>query len=340
MRIINKSIVYESGKHGYAGYRIPSIVKAADDSLFSFCEGRRNDLGDSGYIDIIVKKSLDNGLSWSKHKRVVGDGKNTFGNCCCVVDKDTTIIHMVCNFNYACDDETMIINGEASRKAYYLCSDDNGDTWSKPRDITTQVSNDDWGWLAFGPCHGIQTNSGRIVFPSNHTNEKKADKREYYSHAVFSDDGCISFKYGTDVAKNTNECAIARLKNDTLYINMRSYEKDNRRRRAYSMDEGQTWVDYEKDNVLIDPVCQGSVLNIDSKGIVAVCNNASKSRENLTLRLSKDDGKSWYEDIVIHDGPSAYSDLVFLDDKKIGCLYEYGDEHCYQYIGFTTIEFD
>lgn len=340
MKILNKSIVYQSGKDGYQGYRIPSIIMAKNGALLSFCEGRFYDLGDSGYIDIIVKKSLDNGASWTTHKTVIGDEKNTFGNCCCIVDEDTSRIHMICNFNYASDNEMMIINGEASRKACYLYSDDDGDTWSKPRDITTQVSSDSWGWLAFGPCHGIQTKTGRVVFPSNHTYIKEKAEITYYSYAVYSDDGCRTFQYGEDVAKNTNECAIARLDNDTLYINMRSYEKDNRRRRAYSLDEGQTWVDYEKDNVLIDPICQGSVLNIDGKGLVAVCNNTSKNRENLTLRLSKNDGKSWYEDIVIYEGPSAYSDLVFLSDNKIGCLYEYGDEHCYQYIGFATIEFD
>lgn len=123
-----------------------------------------------------------------------------------------------------------------------------------------------------------------------------------------------------------------------VYINIRSYEGDFRRRCAYSHDDGKTWTDCEKNDALIGPVCQGSVLDIDGGTVLFFCNPASEVRENLTLKLSRDNGQSWKHIIVIQEGPSGYSDLVQADDAHIGCLYEFGQEHSCQYIGFAVIE--
>jgi len=63
------------------------------------------------------------------------------------------------------------------------------------------------------------------------------------------------------------------------------------------------------------------------------------ARTNLTISLSSDNGKTWNEKLVIHEGFAAYSDLVQIDEETIGCLYEYGeDEHPYENIGFALIK--
>ncbi len=73
-----------------------------------------------------------------------------------------------------------------------------------------------------------------------------------------------------------------------------------------------------------------------------VCNAADvKKRDNLTLRISKDDGKTWEKSIVIAKSPegykgssySAYSDIVKLSKNQIGVLFE-KDE--YKTIVFVT----
>lgn len=337
MEILDKRIVYQSGKDGYAGYRIPTLVKAADGAVLAFCEGRREGFGDTGFIEILVKRSTDNGETWSNNTIVISDGVNTFGNANYVTDASSGKIHMICNFNSCEINESQILRGEGQRRAYYLYSEDGGLTWSEPRDITSEVKKADWGWLAFGPCHGIRLENGRIVFGANHS---YIPENVYYSYAIYSDDGCKTFHIGEDVANNTNECAVAELDDGKVYINMRSYEGDARRRRAYSSDGGKSWSGYEKDDALIDSVCQGSVLSIKDKGILLACNAASKQRENLTIRLSRDNGLTWEESLVVYKGQSAYSDMVQLDDNTIGCLYEYGENHPYDYIGFAVIKID
>jgi sialidase-1 len=45
-------------------------------------------------------------------------------------------------------------------------------------------------------------------------------------------------------------------------------------------------------------------------------------RENLSIKLSRDDGKTWSVNKTLDPGKAAYSDLVVLVDGTILCLYE------------------
>ena len=336
MKKIFENDVFESGKEGYASYRIPSVIKAPNGDILVFCEGRKNSVSDYGYIDIILKRSSDNGMHWSSGQVIVSDGENTFGNPCCVTDYESGRIHMVCNFNLYDKGEREIQEGSAPRDAYYLFSDDNGISWSEPKDITKQVKHKNWGWLAFGPCHGIKTKEGRIIFPANYSIVNGFDG--FHSYAIYSDDNCASFKRSEQVTVNTNECTLAQIGDGSIYMNMRSYEGDFRRRRAYSSDCGQTWHSYEKDDELIDPVCQGSAVYNTQKDLLAFSNAASKERENLTLRLSVDGGRSWQEGFTVNSGASAYSDIIWIDDNTIGCLYEAGECQPYEEIRFASVD--
>jgi sialidase-1 len=76
---------------------------------------------------------------------------------------------------------------------------------------------------------------------------------------------------------------------------------------------------------------------------IAFCNAAdTKDRNNLTLKISKDEGKSWYKSFLIDKNPTsetkdftAYSDIVKINNYKIGVLYERNN---YQEIVFTTVK--
>lgn len=59
--------VFISGEDGYHTYRIPAIIRAEDGSLLAFAEGRRGGQGDSGDIDLVLKRSTDGGVTWSAH---------------------------------------------------------------------------------------------------------------------------------------------------------------------------------------------------------------------------------------------------------------------------------
>ena len=118
-------------------------------------------------------------------------------------------------------------------------------------------------------------------------------------------------------------------------LNARNQKGDIRARIvAISDDGGETWNTVYFDNLLPDPVCEGSILNVgeyNGKNILAFCNPADTiNRNNLTLRISYNDGETWTKKIVIDksDDPArkknytAYSDIVSMSHGRIGILYE------------------
>ena len=110
---------------------------------------------------------------------------------------------------------------------------------------------------------------------------------------------------------------------------------------ALSNDGGDTFAEPTPDKTLIEPVCQASILRHPGKlGGVLFANPASTKRENMTVRLSRDEGKTWPHARVLHPGPSAYSCLAVLPDGVIACLYERGDKSAYDTITFARFGLD
>jgi hypothetical protein len=102
---------------------------------------------------------------------------------------------------------------------------------------------------------------------------------------------------------------------------------------SISNDQGRSWepmYDYEN---LIGPQCQASLIrysslsNGDDKNRLLFSNPASTKRENMTVRMSYDEGKSWPVSKIIYTGLAAYSSLAVLPDGSIGMLYEHGSQH-------------
>ena len=60
----------------------------------------------------------------------------------------------------------------------------------------------------------------------------------------------------------------------------------------------------------------------------------------MTIRLSRDGGRTWPIAKVLHEGPAAYSDMVLLPDGHVGCLYERGDGHAYEKLTFARFSLD
>src|SRR5829696_1284097 len=61
---LTKVTVFKAGQDGYHTYRIPAIVRAKNGDLLAFAEGRKNSAADHGDIDIVLKRSSDDGKTW------------------------------------------------------------------------------------------------------------------------------------------------------------------------------------------------------------------------------------------------------------------------------------
>jgi hypothetical protein len=344
---LDQSPLFVTGTNGYHTYRIPSLIATSKGTLLAFCEGRKSGRGDSGDIDLLCKRSTDNGSTWSPQQVVWDDDGNTCGNPCPVIDRETGWIWLLLTHNLGVDREPEIIAGtsKGSRTVWVTHSEDDGLTWDTPVEITPHVKKEDWTWYATGPGVGIQLRlgerKGRLVIPCDH--KTRGDGVGYYSHIIYSDDHGATWKLGGVTEDGVNECQVIERRDGSLLLNMRR-SKDNpvvHRAIATSQDAGSRWSKLSYDSALIAPRCQASLVRYtppDGPGepFVLFSNPAdTKQRIRMTVRLSKDDGRTWAGSVVLHEGPSAYSCLAVLPDERVGCLYERGERNPYEAIFFA-----
>lgn len=342
--------VFRSGEGNYHTYRIPSVIATTKGTLLAFCEGRVKDKSDSGNIDLLLRRSTDGGQTWSPPQVVWDDAGNTCGNPCPVVDRETGAIWLLLTWNDGKMPEKSMKPGfgEDSRLVFVSHSDDDGQTWSKPQNITRDVKREEWSWYATGPGNGIQLEKGeckgRLVIACDHKIPAEKDALSY-SHVIYSDDHGKSWQLGGGPEHDKcNECEVVELADGKLLLNMRSHDRSVRMRQvSHSDDGGATWSKAMPDETLIEPICQASMRRYrwptrDEAGVLLFSNPAdNRIRQRLTIRASTDDGKSWRASKLLCEGSSAYSCLCVLPDGSIGCLYERDN---YGRIVFARFPFD
>ncbi len=352
------SIPFTSGESGYASYRIPSILEAANGRLLAFAEGRKANASDTGDIDLVLRESDDGGRTWHKMRVLWDDAQNTCGNPCPVLDTTGTI-HLLLTWNRGDDAEPQIIAGTShdTRRVFVTTSNDHGETWCSPREITAQVKSCDWTWYATGPGAGIRLTAGphcgRLVIPCDHVEAKSQKMR---SHVIYSDDQGVTWQLGgTAPMPGVNECEVAELPANvawkqtdtptiagTMVLNMRNYQRTTPSRQICRSDDGgATWYAQQHDETLIEPICQASLRRIgdgDSREYLFSNPASVTQRERMTIRLSVDATHTWSISRVLDPRPAAYSCLVTLRDGSFGCLYETGQKSPYETIVFAKFK--
>jgi sialidase-1 len=106
--------LFHSGQEGYPRYRIPSLLMTAKGSVLAICEGRKDGRGLTGNIDIVIKRSVDNGRTWNPLAVVADDGEHTLGNPCAVVDRRDGRIWLLLTRSHGKDVEDDIVAGTQS----------------------------------------------------------------------------------------------------------------------------------------------------------------------------------------------------------------------------------
>ena len=340
--------IFKSGSEGYNTFRIPSIITTDSGVVLAFAEGRKNSSSDSGDIDLVLKRSIDGGKTWGDLIIIRDDSTNVCGNPSPVIDRKTGKIFLLSTWNRGDDTESEIINMTSvdTRRVYVMNSIDEGLSWSKPIEITDKVKKPNWTWYATGPVHGIQiregSKKGRMIIPCDHI---EANTKKYYSHIIYSDDGGSSWNIGgTTPQDQVNECSVAEIGKGKLILNMRNYDRTQMNRKiSISNDYGESWGDIYDDKALVEPICQASILRYSFKGSgrndLLFINPADKNKRlNMTLRLSNDLGRTWKGEFLLHEGPSAYSDITKLRNGNVGCLFEAGKNSPYEGIVYREVD--
>lgn len=296
-----------------ACYRIPAIVTAPNGDLIAAIDERVPSCGDlkwSKDINIVIRRSSDNGASWSEIETVVD---YPFGQSASdpsmIVDNVTGDLFMFFNF----------MDLDKEKDVYYLQfvkSSDNGKTWGSPVDITSQIAKPEWknDFKFITSGRGIQTSTGTLI----HT----LVNLDNGLHVFGSDNHGESWYVIDTPVIPGNESKIIELADGSWMINSRHNGKGFRYVHT-SKDEGKSW-NSRPDSLLVDPGCNASIIRYPSEKNMLLFSNAKKEdrRENMSIRISHDEGKTWSEGTTIYKSASAYSSMTILKNGDIGLFFE------------------
>lgn len=345
--------VFISGQEGFHTYRIPSLIVGRSGTLLAFAEARkaRRDQSDN---KIVLKRSSDGGQTWKPLQLIADGGKKSFNNPCAVVEQGSGRIFLVHQsypegVHEKAKDFPTGIEGDGILRNWILHSDDEGATWSAPRDITrTTKRATGVTTLASGPGIGIQlrhgTHAGRLIIPFN-----EGPYGKWNVYAIFSDDRGGTWQLGEPTSAQysgtVNEVQMVELPDGRVRFNARGWGKAGVRRAALSQDGGRTWSDVRDVPELQEPSCMASMVRYSeatngAKSRILYAGPFGGGRTNGTVFVSYDEGETWPVKRTVVPGKFAYSMLTRLPDGRIGCLFEGGEKDPYERITFSRFTLD
>ncbi|MEU9210944.1 sialidase family protein [Streptomyces sp. NPDC048415] len=328
---------------GYACFRIPAVVKTTEGTLLAFAEGRVLNCGDAADIDIVVKRSTDGGRTWGPLQVVNDGGGDTHGNPAPVVDRETGRILLAETYNTGRTDSASC-SIPCDRTPHLQYSDDDGLTWSQPRDLSDEILPPNWNsWYATGPVHGIQLtrgkHAGRLVFGVNTETWNGTRVTANNAALITSDDGGEHWDIGaTDswpiaddgtFRQKPSEMTLAERTDGSVLVSGREQDGTDlgHRTQAVSRDGGDSFVAPFQDLPdLYAPQVQGSTLRLGDR-ILLSCPGDPDRRRTMMIRSSYDGGRTWDSldrGTVVTTDWSGYSDMVRVDGYTVGLMYEGG----------------
>lgn len=350
---IEKQDLFTVGDHeAYHLYHIPGIVVTAKGSVLAWCEARKHAAGVSDWDDIriLLRRSTDEGVTWSAPVSIanvegpktknpfaprmknVDPNDVTYNNPVLIAGRDGAV-HMIFCLEYM--------------RCFYQRSDDDGISWSRPVEITEAFDafkkDYDWKVLATGPNHSVQLKNGRLVVPVwLSTGAGGNAHRPSVTATIYSDDEGKSWKAGniavpcTEEWINPNETAAIELDDGRVMLNVRSESKAHRRLVTISKDGATGWSTPQFDDALLEPICMGGIVRYHHGGqsLIIFSNphnldkehgradpGKSRDRKNLSVKISRDEGRTWPVNKLLEAGPSMYSDMAVTPSGTILCFY-------------------
>ena len=322
--VSSPNVLWKNGDGGIGVYRIPAICTAPNGDLVAACDARKNHGGDLNTcqpINISIRRSTDGGKTWT-------------------APVDSWTWPWDDSQKWAGSDPSLLVDGQTKKiflfynvwesvgkrgifQFYVQESSDNGVTWSKPRDISSDIAFPEWpfgkpdsngGFIFISSGSGVQTKDGTLLHTIVHVND---------GNALFgSDDHGKTWKAFGKPVKNGDECKVVELRDGSWMINSRW--RGGGRQIHVSKDRGATWESWY-DKSLEDPQCNAQIMRYGKVLLFSNCKSPNR-RALLHLRASIDDGKTWSSGVSLTPpgGPegSAYSDITVLPNGDIGVLYE------------------
>jgi sialidase-1 len=366
------------GNTSYNSYRIPAIVRVKNGTLIAVAEARKASAADWGDIDVVCRRLVKNAddsikpgttsAEWTTQTIIAGlnnvvlddipgvpsdaaaeatTSQGTFGNPTLVVDQSSGRVWLFMSFNdkdhcQSCHTdypEYTNVTKYGERRLFLCYSDNNGETWSTPEDMTLELTPDTYRWDAVGPGIGIQkrfvNDVNTLIIPAVGRNLYKTPTGNW--------------NFAT-VPAGSSESTIVERPDGKLFRNDRRSpappitDLANRYRQTSASTLLTNWTSpFVNNTKLMDPVCEGSTLrytdgsSTNKSRIMFMNSNHQTERRHPAIRISYNEGVDWP---VLRSIPNnapgilgGYTSLVKTADNMTGALIEYNTS------GVMTIQY-
>ncbi|HRW19174.1 MAG TPA: exo-alpha-sialidase [Dermatophilaceae bacterium] len=337
-------------------YRIPALAHLGNGVVLASWDGRPGSSADAPNPNSIVqRRSTDNGATWGPMTTIAagfgGDattGKYGYSDPSYVVDATTGTVF--CFFVYSKDagfGSSSYGNDDADRSvisAAVVQSSDGGQTWSAPRLITSIVKPGadkanpqpgDVRTMFAASGEGIQlrygAHAGRLIQQFSGMVRQSGGGEVFQAYSVYSDDHGATWTMGVPVGSGMDENKVVELSDGRVMLNSRDSAGSKLRKVAISTDGGHSYGPVTLDRQLPDPTNNGSITRLHpdaaagsaaARKILFTNSNSQTARENVSARVSCDDGRTWPGLRLIKPGFAAYSTATRLADGQLGVFYE------------------
>jgi len=339
------------GVGGYRQYRIPALAVSVRGTLLAAYDGRPNLDDLPNPIDLLLRRSYDNGLTWEPQQVVrTGSGLHGFGDPSLLVDTQTGRIFTFHSAGTHAGFFEAVAGLEPDNDVQHAdisFSDDDGGTWQHRR-LTAQLKTGSVTGLFAAAGQGIQMHAGPYEGRLVQQFVLLVDGT-IMAASAFSDDHGDTWALGELIGAGSagigpNENKVVCLDDGRLLLHSRATPC---RLSAVSEDGGRSWSPLQDVPDLPDPSDNGSLARFDglpgitslaspshSTWLIASNNQDPHLRRNTVLSLSPDNGVTWPAKLTLCPGSSAYSTVTRLPDGNIGVLYE---RQGYREIVFASI---
>ncbi|MFV0591435.1 MAG: exo-alpha-sialidase [Draconibacterium sp.] len=317
-KIVKSQFVFKSGTENTLLFRSPALVTAINGDLVMAADQRvsdESDVGDNRNINIVIKRSSDNGETWSDTKIIADfpEGESV-SDASMIVDQQTGKIFL---FTVFYDH----VGNKGKFLVFLYESSDNGNTWSDYKDISSELSLD----TLLPDRLRFTTNGGGLYLKNGKMRHTLVDPPNNFYMIGSDDHGATWFMKNT--AMLGNECKIVELKDGTIMFNARSGKSTFKGRQIHiTTDSGEVIKSWDDAN-LIDPICNADIMSYSSSttGDVLLFSNCAHLtlRDNLTVKQSSNEGNTWGNPILI-DQAGGYSVMTTMKDGSVGLAYENG----------------
>ena len=319
------------------GVHLPGLIVTTQGTAIAVCQKRHGSMGDGGnQVDILMSRSEEDGATWQRQK-VIFEEEGAYTYLGPIFEDCTTGAVFVAFWKMPADilDDLGYFSEYAKGGGgfYLLKSTDQGRSWSEPLYVSPKPNADGWVGWPNNCVHGIQltfgSRKGRLVIPAFLYKEGELGQVPgVRGGLLYSDDGGQSWSAGAVLPEGSDEVSLVETAAGGIYV---SYRKNTfatgKRHFARSVDSGETFSEHGQHEEVPDANLHAGLIHCSggegrNEGLL-LFSNPSPAKD-MTVRISRDEGRSWGFSRRVEQGLSRYSDLAVTPDGTILCLYTNG----------------